>query len=388
MGHFFTIGLITVIAAIAGCSWLSWQLLRQNGRILLQLEGLEKRLDELEFGGPQRDGLLVGSPAPDFDLPGLNDERKSLADFRGQSFLLIFFNPGCRFCRDLVPRLAALGKGQKADGCQSPATPAATNGHPPLLIIASGDMEQNRKFFAEHQVQCPILVQEEREVSAAYGVKGTPSGYLIDAEGEIASELALGAEMLLRLANGNDESGKRKAEMGRARDAASALTKREETDRANRFSRHSLARSKIKRDGLKAGTLAPEFRLPRLDGPETSLSALRGRRVLLVFSSPRCGPCDEIAPKLENFHREQSHTEVIMISKGDAAENRTKVRNRKLTFPVLLQRQWEISRLYATFATPVAYLIDERGIIGAEVAVGTGAILDLMSAAGRLLHQQ
>jgi hypothetical protein len=33
-----------------------------------------------------------------------------------------------------------------------------------LLMITSGDIEQNRKFFAEHQVQCPILVQQEREV--------------------------------------------------------------------------------------------------------------------------------------------------------------------------------------------------------------------------------
>src|SRR5215472_6801390 len=34
----------------AGC-WLGWQLLRQNGRMLLRLAELEKRLDELEFGG-------------------------------------------------------------------------------------------------------------------------------------------------------------------------------------------------------------------------------------------------------------------------------------------------------------------------------------------------
>src|SRR6266516_1302283 len=52
----------------------------------------------------------------------------------------------------------------------------------------------------------------------------------------------------------------------------------------SRFGNRSLARSKIKRDGLKAGTPAPDFRLPRLDGGELSLAALRGRRVLLVFS--------------------------------------------------------------------------------------------------------
>ena len=36
--------------------------------------------------------------------------------------------------------------------------------------------------------------------------------------------------------------------------------------RAERFCNRSLARSKIKRDGLKAGTHAPDFRLPLLDG--------------------------------------------------------------------------------------------------------------------------
>ncbi len=67
-----------------------------------------------------------------------------------------------------------------------------------------------------------------------------------------------------------------------------------------------MSRSKIKRDGLKAGTAAPDFRLPRLDGRgEFSLSDLRGRRVLLVFSSPGCGPCNALALKLEKFHREQ-----------------------------------------------------------------------------------
>ena len=41
--------------------------------------------------------------------------------------------------------------------------------------------------------------------------------------------------------------------------------------------------------------------------------------------------------------------------------------------PVLLQQRWEISRRYAMFATPVAYLIDVTGIITHDVAVGVGA---------------
>ena len=67
-----------------------------------------------------------------------------------------------------------------------------------------------------------------------------------------------------------------------------------------------------------------------------------------------------------------------MISKGEIGENGTKVKEHGLTFPIVLQQQWEISRRYAMFATPIAYLIDEAGIIAAEVAVGVEAIRGLM----------
>ena len=68
-----------------------------------------------------------------------------------------------------------------------------------------------------------------------------------------------------------------------------------------------------------------------------------------------------------------------MISKGEPKENRAKVKEHGLTFPVVLQQQWEISRRYAMFATPAAYLIDEKGDIAHDVAVGIEAILDLLS---------
>jgi len=156
----------------------------------------------------------------------------------------------------------------------------------------------------------------------------------------------------------------------------------QEDDPADRFGSRSLARSKIKRDGLKAGTPAPDFDLPRLDGKgNLSLADLRGRQVLLVFSSPHCGPCNTLAPQLEEFHREHPELEVVMISKGEPSENRAKVKEYRLTFPIVLQQQWEISRRYAMFATPIAYLIDEQGIIVHDVAAGTDAIQALFAQA-------
>jgi len=149
--------------------------------------------------------------------------------------------------------------------------------------------------------------------------------------------------------------------------------------RGSRFGNRSLARSRINRSGLKAGTVAPEFRLPRLDGGELSLEQFRGRRLLLIFSDPHCGPCNALAPELQKFHREHPETAMLMISRGEPKENRAKVKEHGLSFPIVLQQQWEISRRYAMFATPIAYLIDEGGLIAADVAVGTDAIQELMT---------
>ena len=76
-----------------------------------------------------------------------------------------------------------------------------------------------------------------------------------------------------------------------------------------------------------------------------------------------------------------------MISRGEPKENRAKVKEHGLTFLVVLQQQWEISRRYAMFATPVAYLIDEAGVIAHDVAVGSDAILEMMGRVERVLDK-
>ncbi len=147
---------------------------------------------------------------------------------------------------------------------------------------------------------------------------------------------------------------------------------------------NSLARSRLKRDGLAPGTAAPDFRLPRLGGGELSLAEFRGQRVLLVFSDPQCGPCDVLAPRLERRSRAEE-AQVVMVSRGDPEVNRAKVAQLGLSFPVGLQSHWEISQAYGMFATPIAFLIDEDGIVSAPVAKGPDAILALLSRAESIL---
>jgi peroxiredoxin len=133
--------------------------------------------------------------------------------------------------------------------------------------------------------------------------------------------------------------------------------------------------------GLKAGTPAPVFQLPDLEGRTISLAEYRGKRVLLFFSDPQCGPCDELAPHLVRLHREgaKDGLGVMVVGRGSAEENRRKAEQHGMQFPVLLQdRKWKVSKAYEILATPVAFLIGEDGVIARDAAVGREAIMALV----------
>jgi peroxiredoxin len=339
-----------------GC-WLGLQLLRQNGRLLLRLDALEERLARLAPAparAPAREesrGLPLGGDAPPFALPDLTGAPTSLAAYRGRRLLLLFFNPRCGFCTRMAPDLAKL--------------PTDDPSQPLPLVIATGSVEENQKLVEEHGIRCPVLLQEQMEVGARYHAHGTPTGYLIDAQGKIASPLAVGADALLALATGRRGDG--------------ATGREDAGGHPMHNGNRDLADSKIRRDGLPAGTPAPDFTLPGLDGEAVSLSQYRGREVVVVFSDPRCGPCSQIAPELEQFHRRTGAAQVVMVSRGDAETNRRKAQEQGLTVPIGVQKQWEVSRAYGMFATPIAYRVNGEGVTAEAVAIGVEPIRGLLS---------
>jgi peroxiredoxin len=332
-------------------AWLGYQLVRQNGRILLRLEAIEQRLGARPAEPRrEREGLPVGTSAPEFELPDLAGQKHKLSEFRGKDVLLVFFNPKCGFCTKMAADLAALS----LEGWNGRAVP---------VVVTTGNVEANRRLVAQHGIRCTVLLQEQMEVASQYRAQGTPMGYRIDAQGRIVSELAVGAEPLLQLAAAPFS----RVPAGRA---SGATSKHKHPD-------PSLARSRLTRNGLKAGSVAPEFTLPRIDGGELSLSDLRGGRALLVFSDPDCGPCDELAPRLQELHLTRPDMQIVVISRRDAEANRAKAESLGLTYPIVLQKQWEVSLKYGMFATPIGYLIDEHGVLLSDVVVGAEPILAL-----------
>ncbi len=336
---------ITVGVLLAIIFSALWQLLRQNGRLLLRFESLERQLREqgipiADGANPLPAGVPPGTLLNDFSLPSLAGPIMRLSQWQGERLLLIFFHPDCSFCRGFLERLAELLK----VGMKPAVSP---------LFVSRGGAEKNQRILTQHGLEFPMLLQEGAEVSSLFGVPGTPAGYLVDEKRATIGEILVGAEPLL-----------------------AALGMAEAPRTAKKFTR-SVADSKLVRDGLKAGTPAPDFKLPALDNSEVSLKDYRGRKVLLVFSDPECGPCGKIAPELERIHQANTGISVLMISRGHPEVNRSKAAEQRLTFPIVLQRHWEISRLYGMFATPVAYVIDEAGVIASDVAIGVGPILKL-----------
>jgi peroxiredoxin len=288
-----------------------------------------------------------GSVLNDFALPLLDGGTMTLSQWRGRKVELIFLSPRCQHSEKLLPDLAAvLSQGAETD--------------PAPVIVSTGSVEENRRFFAEHRITCPVLLQEDSELAVLYRAMATPMAYLVDERGATLGQAAVGPGPILNLLR--DQS--------RAPEIPS-------NGHSRVGSAGSLASSRINRDGLKAGTPAPDFTLPALDGNGIALSAFRGRPVLLVFSDPNCKPCNDLLPRLEDIHRNSKDLQVLVISRGEPEANRDKVKKLGLTFPIVLQRSWEISRAYGMFSTPIGYLVDEDGVLVEDVAVGGNRILAL-----------
>jgi len=141
-----------------------------------------------------------------------------------------------------------------------------------------------------------------------------------------------------------------------------------------------LTESRIERRGIKPGTMAPDFTLPSVTGPVVSLRQYQGQRVVLVFTDPHCGPCNQLGPYLVRaYHRRTAKSPaIIIIARGDPVENRKKAEEQGFEFPVVVQHRWKLSREYGIFKTPVAFLIGDDGRILRPVAVGLNQIRNLL----------
>ena len=126
--------------------------------------------------------LEEGNPAPGFTLSDDTGQQVSLSDFAGSRVVLYFYpkanTPGCtKEACDFRDSLAALNDAKVQVVGISPDSPA-----------------QLEKFRSDHDLNFPLLADEDKAVMKAYGAFGEKKNYGRIVEGVIRSTFVISPE--------------------------------------------------------------------------------------------------------------------------------------------------------------------------------------------------
>jgi peroxiredoxin len=125
--------------------------------------------------------------------------------------------------------------------------------------------------------------------------------------------------------------------------------------------------------GVQEGNKAPDFQLKTLDGVYVKLSDFRGKKVILNFWATWCPPCKAEIPYMQDFYvsKDKTKVEILAINLTTSEKNprdvKEFVKDKNVTFPVLLDQDGDIGVQYQAITIPTSYLIDSKGIVRKKI---------------------
>lgn len=161
VGKKLTVSQIGAIAALA----------LFTGFITWQAKSLEKRIHERSEAS-----ALVNKQAADFALPSLDEQRITLADYRGKKkVVLSFWASWCGPCRMELPILADFyRKYHKAD-----------SNFEILAVSVDEDRAEAEAYARKAKLPFPVLLDLDSKVADSYSVDGIPTMFIVDKNGTI-----------------------------------------------------------------------------------------------------------------------------------------------------------------------------------------------------------
>lgn len=128
--------------------------------------------------------VKTSTPASNFELADMDDEKIKLSDYKGKVVLLNFWATWCPPCVREMPSMERLHQQVNASD---------------FKVIAINQMEDADQVFAftgqlEVDPTFEILFDTNSEVSQDYAVRGLPTTYLIDKRGNIRYRAVGGRE--------------------------------------------------------------------------------------------------------------------------------------------------------------------------------------------------
>jgi peroxiredoxin len=140
------------------------------------------------YAQPQRVTLAIGSPAPDFSLPGIDGKTYSLASFKDAKILVVIFM--CNHCptsQAYEDRIVQLVNDYKANGVAvvgiNPNNPASLRLVELGYSVVGDGFEDMKVRAKDRHFNFPYLYDGETEITSnKYGPVSTPHVFVFDGE--------------------------------------------------------------------------------------------------------------------------------------------------------------------------------------------------------------
>ncbi|MFD2117288.1 TlpA family protein disulfide reductase [Paenibacillus yanchengensis] len=109
------------------------------------------------------------------------------------------------------------------------------------------------------------------------------------------------------------------------------------------------------------------FQLPDMEEESVWIKSGEKKLIFLNFWASWCGPCELEAPDLQKLH--EKYGDVMTIYGINSTKNdkeraaRQFVEDYKFTFPVVFDREGDITKLFKIQSYPTNFLVDSNGVI-------------------------
>ncbi len=174
-------GIVFMVACLAGLGWFCWQLLRQNGRLLLRLDAEGSGTGAAVAGTKALPPLEPGTAAPRFGGRDLHGEPVSLDSLLapGRPVALFFTDPDCGACESALDAVARAQR-DRADELT-------------LAVISSGSIDRIEEKATQFGLD-RVVPQDDNALFDAYRVYGVPGVVQIDEKGSLSRPADLGID--------------------------------------------------------------------------------------------------------------------------------------------------------------------------------------------------
>lgn len=334
---------LAMVALLAAVVYFLKKISEQQTQIMRRIEILEltasegvRAIERQDVEHPES-GLPIGAPAPAFALPDLSGKNVSFENLlvKNKPTLFFYVSPTCGPCAALLPDIE-----KWQDEMKDKLS---------FVFISSGKVKDNAEKFGGKNFK-QVLLQKDKEVAELFGAQWTPTAWLVNSDGTIASRPAAGDAAIRKMIDS---------------------IKAEISDKDTLY----IANGNGHKSPL-LGKEFPEFSLEDATGNQVNTDDLKGKKTLVAFWSLGCGFCSKMLDDLRewNHTKGQDEPDLFLLSSGDKEENL----ELDLRGTIVLDNDRNISKQIGMDGTPSAVLVNEEGKVVSEVAVGAEQIWKLI----------